>query len=188
MKDAKEWDLKFMDAARHFGTWSKCLSRKIGAILVRDKTIISTGYNGPPRGVPHCDEARRIDEIKKILESRGGSHKIDNTIEWLMKHRGNCPRKILGASSGEMLYLCQAGHAERNAIVNAAREGVVTKGADLYCYSPLPCLECAKSIINAGIKRVFYLNENYDSMAGWLFMYAGVNTTPILKTAVKDIT
>jgi deoxycytidylate deaminase len=49
-------------------------------------------------------------------------------------------------------------------------------------------MECAKSIINAGIKRVFYLSENYDQMANWLFMHAGVDITPILRTAVKDTT
>ena len=64
------WDPYFLDICRSVSTKSPCLSRQIGAILVRDNSIISTGYNGPPRGIPHCkDECPR-----KLLGYASGTH------------------------------------------------------------------------------------------------------------------
>ena len=56
------WDQYFYDVCVVVSKNTKCFSRKIGAILVRDKSIVSTGYNGPPRGIPHCDERYSIDK------------------------------------------------------------------------------------------------------------------------------
>jgi dCMP deaminase len=177
-----DWDEKFMNAAKHFGGWSKCYSRQIGAVIVRDKTVIATGFNGPPRGVPPCDNLERLKEINRIIKTCNGGYphlKID-TPEDCEKLKDKCPRKIISDKSGDLLFLCQAGHAERNALTNAAREGVVVKGAHMYCYSPKPCFECAKSIINAGITKVYYLDRvDYDNMSGWLFDQSGVQTIPI---------
>jgi len=50
------WDEYFIDIARHVATRSTCLRRHVGAIIVKDKRILSTGYNGAPRNLPHCDE------------------------------------------------------------------------------------------------------------------------------------
>lgn len=169
------WDVKFLLLAKHVGEWSKCFSRHIGAVLVRDKTVIAMGYNGPPRGVPHCDSVHRKEEIVRVLERKGCTKEI---TEKIMYHRG-CPRKAIDNRSGTALDLCPAGHSERNAIVNAAREGVIVKGADLYCYCPVPCFECAKSIINAGISKVICLEGVYDDMAPWLFAFAGVKIIQI---------
>ncbi len=169
-----DWDEKFLDAARHFGSWSKCFSRKIGAVIVRDKTVIATGFNGPPRGVPHCDSLERLTEINRILALTG---QIPLNLDDV---RGKCPRKVISSVSGDLLHLCQAGHAEQNAITNAAREGIAVKGASMYCCCPQPCFGCAKNIINAGIATVYYLNEeDYDCMSGWLFDRSGVRTIPI---------
>ena len=177
----QDWHRKFMYAAKHLASWSKCRSRQIGAVIVRDKTIISTGYNGPPRGVPHCGDLLRHEQLCRLFEKRADIPKGVNINTMLLNHRG-CPRKIIDNIPGTLLELCIAAHAEQNAITNAAREGVNIKGADLYCYCPLPCRECAKSIINAGIKTVFYIGEQYDDTAEWLFTTAGVETIPL-----KDI-
>lgn len=146
-----EWDLYFMKIAYEVGQHSKCLSRKIGAVLVRDKSIISTGYNGPPRGVPKCWKRNP-------------------------NYEETCPRYLQGYKSGEGLHLCVAGHAERNALINAARNGIATKGTSLFCYCGIPCSPCLVEIINAGVLEVVYkidgsignVGEYYDDMAEYL--------------------
>jgi dCMP deaminase len=117
---------------------SKCLSRQIGALIVMDKTILISGYNGPPRGIPHCSGEK-------------------------------CPRQVKGFSSGQGLHLCPAAHAERNALIQAARHGVTVNGATVYLNSNVPCAECLKEIINAGIIEVVCQPGGlYDHMSGWL--------------------
>lgn len=140
----KEWDLYFMRNARVVGMNSKCLSRSIGAVLVRDKSIISTGYNGPPRGVQEC--WNRNPNFERI-----------------------CPRYLRGYQSGEGLDLCIAGHAERNALINAARNGIATRDTTLVCYCGIPCKDCMIEIINAGVREVVYkvdLCKAIDGSAG----------------------
>ncbi len=144
-----KWDAYFMRIAQAVGEGSKCLSRSIGAVLVRDKGVISTGYNGPPRGVPHC---------------------------WMRnpKYERVCPRQLQGFKSGEGLHLCIAGHAERNAILQAARAGIATKGATLVCHCGIPCKDCAIEIINAGIVEVVFVMKEgvpsyYDELSEWIF-------------------
>jgi dCMP deaminase len=169
-----DWDDKFMDAAKYFGSWSKCFSRKVGAIIVKDKTIIATGFNGPPRGVPHCDSLERLTEINRILALTGQSPlNLDDV-------RGKCPRKVISDVSGDLLHLCQAGHAEQNAITNAAREGIAVKDASMYCYCPQPCYGCAKNIINAGIGTLYYFGgDSYDEMSNWLLMNSRLRLVPM---------
>ena len=106
---------------------SKCIHYKVGAVIIRDKTILSTGYNGPPRGLTHCCDEN-----------------VGCNIE---KHKQNYNR--LESNTG----YCRGAHAEANAIVQAALHGVSTEGATLYCKLE-PCFACCKMIINAGIKRV----------------------------------
>ena len=148
------WDKYFLNIAKEVSKQSKCLSRQIGAVLVKDKVIIGTGYNGPPRGVKHCNE--RLYEFYNLLDNSNN------------KAKGNeyptvCPRRGLDYKSGQGLHLCQAGHAERNAIIQCARHGIATKGATLYCYCPIPCKDCVIEIINAGIQRLVYLKgDDYD--------------------------
>lgn len=155
VKKELSWDEYFMEIAKIAASKSHCYSRKLGAVLVKGKTIISTGYNGPPMGVPHC-EARH---------PRG---------------KKECPRRYAGFSSGQAIERCPAGHAERNAIDLAARNGIATEGTILYCYCGIPCKECAISIINAGIKEVICLSlEEYDQRpeamkSKYLFDEAGV--------------
>ncbi len=100
-----KWDDRFMALAKTIGSWSSCYqsNRKIGAVIVRDKRILTTGYNGAPSGVISCVE------------------------------RGECMRRTLGIPSGTQHELCYAIHAEQNAIIQAAKLGLAIEGATLYC-------------------------------------------------------
>jgi dCMP deaminase len=154
--------------------FSKCLSRKIGClILTTDYTIIATGYNGPPRKVNHCNSIERLEWIVPQLKQ---TH-VGDIKSYLMENGWGekCPRHILKFKSGEGLWACQAGHAERNAIDNCCREGIKIKGCWLVLNAPLPCQECAKSIIGAGITRVVCkAGPDYDAGSRWLLEQAGV--------------
>jgi dCMP deaminase len=96
------WDEYFMKAAELAATRSTCLRRHVGAVIVRDKHIIATGYNGAPRGLSHCGDI------------------------------GGCLREQLKVPSGERHELCRALHAEQNAIIQAATLGISIEGADIY--------------------------------------------------------
>lgn len=98
-----KWDGRFMEMAAVAAGWSSCLRRKVGAVIVRDKRILTTGYNGAPAGLPSCVE------------------------------RGVCLRETMGVPSGTRQELCYAIHAEQNAVIQAARMGVCIAGATLYC-------------------------------------------------------
>ena len=141
------WDAYFLDICCSVSSKSPCLSRKIGAILVRDKSIISTGYNGPPRGIPHCGHDRFMAD--KILNRLSQESNIDPK-EFL----NVCPRRVLGYESGTHMELCPAQHAEENCVSNAARLGVSTIGATLYMNSVIPCQKCFGTLINAGIVEI----------------------------------
>ena len=136
------WNEFFMSVADLVAQRSTCLRRKVGAVAVKDKRIISTGYNGAPSGMKHCAKL-------------------------------GCLRQELGIPSGQRHEICRAVHAEQNVIVEAARFGIPLAGAELYC-TTLPCLICAKMLINCGIKRVFYREEYSDPMTIAMFNAAGV--------------
>lgn len=140
----KNWDEYFFNICRQAARNSKCLSRRVGSVLVKDKSILSTGYNGPPRGIPRCDLRWSLDA--NFMETYGT--KVTGEVE------GICPRKALGAKSGELLDLCIAGHAEENAILNAARMGICTKDTTLYMNCNIPCFRCVIKIINAGVSEI----------------------------------
>jgi len=98
-------DEVFMNVAREYASLTKCLRRKVGAVIVKDGHQITSGYNGPPRNVQHCEDI------------------------------GGCQRQIKGYKTGEGLWICRALHAEANAILQAARFGPPIEGATLYCTS-----------------------------------------------------
>lgn len=143
----KRWDTYFHSICNAIASKSPCLSRKIGAILVRDKSIISTGYNGPPRGVPHCGHKRFAKD--RILDELTRGKEIG-----LYKSKTICPRKLLGYASGTHMELCPAQHAEENCVSNAARLGVSVLNSTLYMNSVIPCKNCFGTLINAGIIEV----------------------------------
>jgi len=157
----ERWDRYFLDICNVVAENSKCLSRKIGAIIVRDKSIISKGYNGPPRGVPHCG-LERFNLDSDLNCTMVNMHSDKNISEI-------CPRKLMGFHSGEGLEWCLASHAERNAIVNAARNGIRVKGTKIYMNCDIPCAECMKEIINAGIEEIICVDlVYYDRLSKFL--------------------
>ena len=106
----------FMNIAREVATLSTCDRKHVGAVIVREKTILSTGYNGSIKGLPHCDEV--------------GCEMVD----------GHCVRTT---------------HAEANAIVQAAKNGIHINQSEIYVTAS-PCYDCFKLIANAGIKIIYY--------------------------------
>jgi dCMP deaminase len=142
------WDKWYHELCITVAKNSKCLSRHIGAVLVKDKSVVSTGYNGPPRGLPHCGIRHQLDMGLLAKYKKIDSH-FDESIEVT-----TCPRYILGFKSGEGLEWCVAGHAERNALINAARAGIKTKDCILYMDCGIPCSPCLVEIINAGIEEI----------------------------------
>jgi dCMP deaminase len=172
------WDKYFYDICKSVASKSRCLSRQIGAVIVRDKSIISTGYNGPPRGIPHCDDPSVWEKNSNTMGSgfwmfRGveTSIKIEEDID-LTK----CPRQYMGYKSGEGLNWCFAGHAERNAIINAARLGISTYGTSLYCNCGVPCKDCLSEIINAGVMEIICLHFNfYDVSSKYLIENSNIS-------------
>lgn len=123
------WDAYFMNIARVVSSRATCHRKFVGAVIVRDKTILSTGYNGSVRGLPHCTDA--------------GHMMVD----------GHCVATI---------------HAEMNAIIQAARNGVRIEGAGIYITAS-PCWSCFKCLANAGVKRIcfgeFYRDERSFEVA-----------------------
>lgn len=137
-----DWDTYFMEMALLAGRRSTCLRRQVGAVVVKDKRVLATGYNGVPSKISHCDVV-------------------------------GCLREKLNVPSGERHELCRGLHAEQNAIIQAALHGVPIRGATLYCTN-LPCIICAKMIINAGIGKIYYLDGYADELTREMLLEAGV--------------
>ena len=176
MRTGMEWDEWYHELCTVVAKKSQCLSRKIGAILVRDKAVVSQGYNGPPRGVQTCDK-RWLNDPK--LRKAAGFKQEDG--EFLMmygeKLEGICPRYVpeMGFKSGEGLEWCVAGHAERNALINAARFGIATKGLKIYMDCGVPCTPCLVEIINAGIEEIIVTKMTfYDQSSEYLLKESGI--------------
>ena len=160
MRRGMEWDPWYHELCMTIGKKSQCHSRQIGAILVRDKAVVSQGYNGPARGVRTCDDRWFVDE--DMREAAGFSNeKIDQLYSERLS--GVCPRYVseMGFKSGEGLEWCVAGHAERNALINAARNGIATNGLKMYMDCGIPCTPCLVEIINAGIEEIIVTKESY---------------------------
>lgn len=156
------WDSYFHQVCQTISIKSPCLSRKIGAILVWDNSIISTGYNGPPRGVPHCGHERFMSD--NLLSSEL------STVEFNRSDIGtNCPRRLLSYTSGTGMEWCPAQHAEENAVSNAARLGVTVLHSTLYMNSIIPCQKCFGTLINAGVREVVVeQTDSYDAFTKFI--------------------
>ena len=166
-ENPESWDEYFYRVAVTVASNSKCLSRKIGAVIASGHTIISTGYNGPSRDVRRCDSRWLVDpeirkEYNRRVTERGRSDKVITTLtlsspRYREEFYGKCPRyvKEMGCKSGQCLEWCVAGHAERNAIVNAARKGMPPlEGCSIYMTCGVPCTPCLIEIKNAGITEI----------------------------------
>ncbi|MEW6599949.1 MAG: dCMP deaminase family protein [Nitrospirota bacterium] len=132
-----DWDDYFIEIAKVVSSRSTCLRRQYGAVIVKDKVMISSGYNGSPRGIANCLDL------------------------------GKCTRKELNVPSGERYELCEAVHAEQNAIINAPPDRM--KGAIIYIAgfeedrsyaAGKPCKLCDRMIRNAQIEGVVYLDKD----------------------------
>ena len=146
------WDKYFYDMCVTASSKSPCLSRKIGALLVRDRSIVSIGFNGPPRGVPHCGHERFMKDMNLSIQldvELADKKRID-----ILDFKTKCPRQVLGYESGTHMELCPAQHAEENAVSNAARNGVSVLGCTLYMNSIIPCQKCYGTLINAGVAEI----------------------------------
>ena len=144
MDNRPSWDEYFMGIAELTAQRSTCLRRHVGAVIVKDRHVIATGYNGAPRGLTHCGD-----------------------------REGGCLRQQLGVPSGEKHELCRALHAEQNAIIQAASMGHSIENATIYVTNQ-PCAICAKMIINAGIKRIVVKEGYPDKLAIEILNEAGL--------------
>ncbi|MGN0613693.1 MAG: deoxycytidylate deaminase [Porcipelethomonas sp.] len=127
----------YLDIAETVLERSTCIRRNFGAIIVKNDEIISTGYNGAPRGLINCSDS------------------------------GSCARDELNIPKGQRYELCRAVHAEQNAIISASRADLIGSDIYLACHDAKtgeidgkiePCLMCRRFILNAGIKRVIVRN------------------------------
>ena len=123
----------YLNCAEVFAYRSTCLKRKYGAVIVKDDVVISTGYNGSPRGFENCCEI------------------------------GTCPRMERDMHQGEGYGICRAVHAEMNALLNCSRQQTIgadlyltgINPADNSVHKAKPCPLCARAIIQAGIRNVY---------------------------------
>ncbi|MBQ7599329.1 MAG: cytidine deaminase [Clostridia bacterium] len=130
----------YLDIAQTVSERSTCLRRRFGAIIVKNDVIISTGYNGAPRGRKNCSDMQM------------------------------CYREQLGIPRGERYELCRSVHSEANAIISASRESMLGSALYMCCTDPktgdiLPgtnsCMMCKRMILNAGIAKV-YIRDTKD--------------------------
>lgn len=129
------WDQYYMAQSLLLSTRSTCERLAVGATVVRDRRVISGGYNGSVSGDVHCSEV--------------GCYVVD----------GHCVRTV---------------HAEVNAIIQCAKFGAPTEGADIYV-THFPCLQCTKTIIQAGISNMYYLHDYRSSeYARELMAHSGI--------------
>jgi dCMP deaminase len=119
-------DKNFLKIAQEIASASKCVSKQVGAVIVRDGRILSTGYNGTPAGYTNCCDY------------------------WDGEYT---PEHHVWSQTYEI-------HAEMNAIIWAARQGISIDGATIYVTLE-PCSECSKNLIASGIKRIVY-NKPYE--------------------------
>ncbi|MDM8548694.1 dCMP deaminase family protein [Desulfobacterales bacterium HSG2] len=126
-----DWNEYFMIIAKIVSTRSTCNSRPIGCVVVRDKQILSTGYNGAVPGAPHCIDRK------------------DN--------QGNpfCFRRVQGVPEHKKQEYCVGSHAEKNAVAQAAREGISVKGSAIYV-TVSPCFDCMKMLAVAQVRHVYF--------------------------------
>ncbi len=133
-------DEYYLGIAKQVASRSTCLRRKYGALIVCNDVIISTGYNGSPRGGHNCSD------------------------------KGICVRQVMNMAHNSGNYdLCRSVHAEQNAIINAARQGSSVLGGTLYLYgydchekkiiNAEPCPICERMIKNAGIDEIVASKE-----------------------------
>jgi len=137
MKNRPGWNDYFMSIAKVVSTRSTCNSRPIGCVIVRDKQILVTGYNGAVSGGEHCTDKEDVNG------------------------QPFCFRRESGVSEADKYRYCVSSHAEANAIAQAERHGISISGGTIYC-TLAPCYVCMKLLVQAGIRDVYY-EHPYES-------------------------
>jgi len=147
MSDRIYWDDYFMSIAQMVATRATCTRKYVGALLVRNHVILSTGYNGSIRGLPHCDDVG------------------------CMMEDGHCVATI---------------HAEANAIVQAAKNGVMIDGATCYTTAST-CWNCFKLLANAGVQRVVYGEFYRDARVFDFAKQLGIEIVEVPLQTLKNV-
>lgn len=127
---------------------STCWRSQVGAVIVKEGRVVSMGYNGPVSGMPACTKPL-------------GSFPLDQLEDYTSS------TACMGPGCTRSL------HAETNAIAFAARAGVAVEGCTMYC-TMSPCINCAKVIVNSGIKKLVYMEEYRDTTGLDLLKSAGI--------------
>lgn len=150
-------DEYYMTIAEIASLRSTCLSRQVGAVLVKDDNPISFGFAGPCRKMEHCEDI------------------------------GGCKRRAMpDYKSGKYLEICPSSHAEQNAIAFAAYHGISTKGATAYV-NTFPCKDCMNSLINAGIKKIVYNSDYNAELSSHIAKTVGIEVVKYDGRNIKDI-
>jgi dCMP deaminase len=145
-------EIIYMQMAYQTAKLSYAQRRRVGCIIVKDEQIVSYGYNGTPHGFDNrCEE----DDIRYYENP-------DFAIELEEEHGYTCENGC--CTKKDAITKREVLHAESNAITKLAKSTMTSDGADLYT-TTAPCFDCAKLIIQAGIKRVYY-SEDYRDMSG----------------------
>ena len=208
-----KWYNYFIDIAYRTAELSNCKRRKVGALIVKDKRIISIGYNGTPSGLTKtiericdlCNGTRQYEytdnnyDICPQCNGEGIIIKIlpDNDCEKIIDVCPSCySEKII--KYDDMSFICnecnnifnkpnkktitreEVVHAEQNALMFCAKNGISTEGCDLYVTAS-PCINCAKLIAQAGIKNVYYKEEYRKTDGIELLRKLGINCEKIDK-------
>lgn len=183
----KSWDKYYIEMAMHVATKSKDPSTQVGCVLVGyQNEIISTGFNGFPRGVREETElsqghAPREFEYSvvqghykvrctcgEVVTAGAGDIDINNNVDHDHFHQEQTV--VLNKRWERPAKYEYVEHAERNAVYNAARSGVRTEGAIAYLnWQPTPCVECTKAFIQAGIDEVVGPNIPFPANKDWKF-------------------
>lgn len=141
------WDEYFMRIAVEVSGRSTCDRKHVGAVIVRDRNILSTGYNGSISGLDHCDD------VGHMMEG------------------GHCIATI---------------HAEANAIIQAAKNGVMINGASIYTTAS-PCWSCFKLIVNSGLKKIVYGEFYRDERVFDVARRLGVELVDLSRVAAAEM-
>jgi len=145
----------FSEMAGLISQQSTCCRMQVGAVMVKEGRVISIGFNGVPSGQKHCDE-----HFKEIYQKDfSGKHACYGDF---IKTQDFFDMHGQFSNDNEL-------HAEQNAILFAAKNGIATQGADLYV-TDSPCIHCAKIIITAGIKKILFKKLYDRSQEGILFL------------------
>ena len=155
----EELDKYYLNVAKVCANNSKAIRKKVGAILVKKLQIISDGFNGTPRGFDNCCE----DVICK---------KPDNII---------CNKDCFNCKYAELVTKSEVLHAETSCLMKACVSGNSTEGGTLYV-TLSPCINCAKLIIQAEIKRVVYLEDYRDNSGIELLKKFGIEVVKLNET------